>query len=73
MTAAVPVAAAVPPSPAAKSWVYNPNVGNINPGKKVGQAIFEKKIKVLKEENRLTATKKDAQAILISCKKKLQL
>ena len=53
----------VPPAPAADSWVDNPNVCNINPGTKSGQAILEKNTKGLKEENRLTATKKDAQAI----------
>ena len=55
--------AAVPPAPAADSWVDNTNVGNFNPGTKSGQAIFENKTKGLKEDNRLTATKKDAQAI----------
>ena len=54
---------ALPPAPAAVSWVDNPNVGNFNPGKKAGQAIFEKKKKVLKEQKHLTATKNDAQAI----------
>ena len=54
---------AVPPAPAADSWVDNSNVGNFNPGTKSGLAIFEKKTKGLKEENRLTATNKDAQAI----------
>ena len=56
--------AAVPPSPAADIWVDNPNVGNFNLGKKAGQAIFEKNTKGIKEEKRLTTTKKDAQAIL---------
>ena len=55
--------AAVTPSPAANSWVDNPNVGNFNQGTKLGQEIFENKTKCLKEENHLTATKKDAQAI----------
>ena len=55
--------AAVPPSPAADSWVDNPNVGKFNPGTKSGQLILEKKTKGIKEENRLTATNKDAQAI----------
>ena len=55
--------AAVPPAPAADSWVDNTNVGNFNLGTKAGQEIFEKKTKSLKEENRLTATKKDAQDI----------
>ena len=55
--------AAVPPAPTADSWVDKPNVGNFNTGIKVGQAIFEKNTKSLKEENRLTATKKDDQAI----------
>ena len=55
--------AAVPPAPAADSWVDNPNVGNFNPGKKEGQEIFENNTKDIKEENRLTATNKDAQAI----------
>ena len=55
--------AAVPPALAADSWVDNPNVGNFNPGTKSGQAIIEKKTNGLNEENRLTATKKDAQAI----------
>ena len=55
--------AAVPPAPAADSWVDNLNVGNFNPGTKAGQAIFEKKTKGLMEENRITATKKDANAI----------
>ena len=53
----------VPPALAADSWVDNPNVGNFNPGTKAGQAIIEKKTKGLNEENRLTATQKDAQAI----------
>ena len=57
------MAAAVPPALATESWVDNSNVGNFNPGTKVGQANFEKKTKVLKEKNRLTATKKDAQTI----------
>ena len=52
--------AAVPPAPEADSWFDNPNVGNFNPGTKSGQAILEKKTKGLKEENRLTATNKDA-------------
>ena len=55
--------AAVPTAPAADSWVDNPNVGNFNPVTKAGQRILERKKKGLKEENRLTATKKDAQAI----------
>ena len=55
--------AAVPPAPAANSWVNNPNFGKFNPVTKIGQTIFEKKTKGLKEENRLTATKKDSQAI----------
>ena len=55
--------AAVPPTPAAESSVYNPNVGNINPVKKSGQTIFENYKKGLNEENRLTATKKDSWAI----------
>ena len=54
---------AVPPAPAAESWVDNTNVGNFNSGTKAWQAIFEKNTKGPKEENRLTATKKDAQAI----------
>ena len=49
--------AAVPPAPTADSWVDSPNAGNFNPARKSGQAIFEKKT------HRLTATKKDAQAI----------
>ena len=55
--------AAVPPAPAADSWVDNTNVGNFNPGTKSVQENFENKTKGLKEENRLKATKKDAQAI----------
>ena len=55
--------AAVPQAPEADSWVDNLNVKKSNPGKKSGKAIFEKKKKGLKEENRLTATKKDSQAI----------
>ena len=58
------MAAAVPPASAAETWVDNLNVCNFNPGKKSGQAVFEKKRKGLKGENRLIATKKDAQAIL---------
>ena len=38
---------AVPPAPAANSWVDNPNVGRFNPGKKSGQEIYEKKTKGL--------------------------
>ena len=34
-----------PTAPAADSWVDNPNVGNFNPGKKAGQAIFRKEEK----------------------------
>ena len=63
MAAAVPVSAAVPPDPAEDSWVDNPNVGSFNTVTKVGQEIFENKTKGLKEENGLTATNKDAQAI----------
>ena len=37
--------AAVPPAPAEDRWFDNPNVDNFNPGKKSGQAIFEKKKK----------------------------
>ena len=55
--------AAVPPAPATDSWVDNPNVGHFNKGTKSGQEIFEKNTKGIKEENHLTATKKDAQAI----------
>ena len=55
---------AVPLAQAAESWVDNPNVGNFNPGKKSGQEIFENNTKGIKEEKRLTTTKKDAQAIL---------
>ena len=55
--------AEVSPALAADSWVDNTNVGNFNTGTKSGQAIFENKTKDLKEDNRLTATKKDAQAI----------
>ena len=55
--------AAVPPAPVVDSWVDNPNVGNFNPGTKAGQASFKKKTKGINEENRLTAKKKDAQAI----------
>ena len=55
--------AEIPPAPAAEIWLDNPNVGNFNPGKKLGQEIFEKKTKGLKEEKRLAETKKDAQAI----------
>ena len=54
--------AEVPPAPAVDSWVDNPNVCNINPGTKSGQAIFEKKTKGFKKQNVLTAPKKDAQA-----------
>ena len=54
---------AVPPALEADSWVDNPNFGNFNPGTKAGQVIFENKTKGLKEENCLTATKKDDQAI----------
>ena len=56
--------AEVPPAPEADSWVDNPNVCNLNKGTKLGQNVFENKTKGLKEENRLTATKKDAQSIL---------
>ena len=55
--------AAEPPSPAADSWVDNPNVGNFNTGTKSGQEIFENKTKCLKEEKLLTATNKYAQAV----------
>ena len=55
--------AEIPPAPAAEIWVDNPSVGNFNTGTKSGQAIFEKKTIDLKEENCLTATKKDYQAI----------
>ena len=55
--------AAVPPVPVADSWVDNTNVGNFNPDTKSGEEIFENKTKGLKEENSLTATKKDAKAI----------
>ena len=55
--------AAVPPAPSAEIWVDNPNVGNLNTGTKPRQEFFEKKTKGLKEENRLTATKKDSQDI----------
>ena len=55
--------AVVPSSPTLDSWVGNPNVGNLNPGTKAGQAIFENKTKGLKQDNHLTETKKDAQAI----------
>ena len=55
--------AAVLPDPAEDSWVDNPNVGHFDPGAKAGQAIFEKNTKGLKEENRITETKKDAQFI----------
>ena len=55
--------AEVPPAPEADSWVDNPNVCNLNKGTKLGQNVFENKTKGLKEENRLTATNKDAQAI----------
>ena len=41
--------AAVPPAPAADSWVDNPNVGNFNPGTKSGQEIFEKNTKGFRE------------------------
>ena len=64
--------AAVPPAPEAESWVDNPNVGNFNSGKKVGQVIFENKTKGLKEKNCLTATKKDAQAICSFLENKAQ-
>ena len=57
--------AAPPPAQAADSWVDNPNFVNFNPGTKAGQSIFEKKTKGLKEENCLTATKKDTRAIRI--------
>ena len=56
--------AAVTPAPAAEIWVDNPNVGNLNTGTKPRQEFFENKTKGLKDENRLTTTKKDAQAIL---------
>ena len=54
---------AVLPSPAADSWVENSNIGNFNPETKPGHEIFEKKTKVLKEYNRLTATKNHDQSI----------
>ena len=55
--------AAVPPALAQDSWVDNPNVGNFNTGTKEGHPIFEKRKTFPKEENRLTTTKEDAQAI----------
>ena len=63
MTAAIQVAASVPPAPEAESWIDNPNVGHFNPGTKSRQEIFENNTKGLKEYKRLTATDKDAQAI----------
>ena len=55
--------AAVPPAPVAYSWDDNPNVGNFNPVTKSGHAIFENNTNGLMEENRLTATMRDAQTI----------
>ena len=57
------MAAAVPPASAAEIWVDNPNFGNLNPGTKEGQTIFENKTKTPKDKNRPTATKKYDQAI----------
>ena len=55
--------AAVPPAPAADSWVDNTNVGNFNPGTKSVQENFENKTKGLKEDNRPTSKNKGAQSI----------
>ena len=55
--------AAVTPAPTADNCIYNPNVINFNTGTKAGQEVFENNIKGLKEENRLTATKKNARVI----------
>ena len=56
------VAAAVVSVP--ETWHVNPYHGKFNPSTKAGQAIFEKKTKVLPADERFTATKKDPQGIL---------
>ncbi len=43
-------------------WKVNPHHGNINPGTKQGQAIFEAKTRGLPEDKRLDLSKKDAPA-----------
>ena len=62
----------VTPAPAWDSCVDNPSVGNFNLGKKSGQANFEEKTKSFNEENRLTATDKDAQVIFLFLENKAQ-
>ena len=46
-----------------ETWHINPYYGKFNPSTKSGQAILEKKTKVLPADERFTATKKDYQVI----------
>ena len=48
--------AAVPPAPAADSWVDNPNVGNFNPGKKyraLGKVVTRSQLHMMPSEIQL--------------------
>ena len=67
------MAAAVPPASAAEIWVDNPNFGNLNPGTKAGQKIFEKKTKTPKDKNLPTATKNMIRPFVVSWKIKLRI